>query len=272
MMLTQLFMPKPLPFLWANFQNTFLDIFLSWRNRGIWLGQSQVSFRFLLKMEMFGPCCIWLCIFVLCQFGLASTFNLDFSLNQRRIGSGAGEVQNWRCLFYSLHSRMFSSFTLCALACFPLLTLSLYWFAHSNVLFLVCICLSVFFCKLLLQPTVLFAFFANCRDRSLSLFPVFANYCICPLFGKFCKSSHQITITIPYVQTCAQYHHPLCFVCTLFDKSFSTTIFDIWKEILPNVNIIIFTTLALQIPKDKNKGKVDRLEQTSRIRKITKKK
>ena len=106
-------------------------------------------------MEMFGPCCIWLCIFVLCQFGLASTFNLDFSLNQRRIGSGAGEVQNWRCLFYSLHSRMFSSFTLCALACFPLLTLSLYWFAHSNVLFLVFICLSVFFCKLLLQLTVL---------------------------------------------------------------------------------------------------------------------
>ena len=120
-----------------------------------------------------------------------------------------------------------ASFTLCTLACFPLLTLSLYWFAHSNVLFLVFICLSVFFCKLLLQPTVLFAFFANCRDRSLSLFPVFANYCICPLFGKFCKSSHQITITIPYVQTCAQYHHPLCFVCTLFDKSFSTIIFDI---------------------------------------------
>ena len=41
---------------------------------------------------------------------------------------------------------------------------------------------------------------------------------------------------------------------------------------MPNVNIIIFTTLALQIPRDRNKGKVDRLEQTNRIRKITKKK
>ena len=117
--------------MWANFQNTFLDIFLSWGNRGIWLGQSHVSFRFLLKMEIVGPCCIWLCIFVLRQFGLASTFNLDFSLNQRRIGSGAGEVQNWRCLFYSLHTRVFSSFTLCTLACFPLLALFLYFFAHS---------------------------------------------------------------------------------------------------------------------------------------------
>ena len=122
-----------------------------------------------------------------------------------------------------------ASFTLCTLACFPLLLFALsrvFLFLlclciclHTemlNVLFLVCICLSVFFCKLLLQLTVLFALFANCRDRSLSLFPVFANYCICPLFGKFCKSSHQITITIPYVQTCAQYHHPLCFVCTFF--------------------------------------------------------
>ena len=173
-------------------------------------------------MEMFGPCCIWLCLFALCQFCLASTFNLDFSLNQRRIGSGAGEVQNWRCLSYSLHTRVFSSFTLSLLfSSFTLCSFPLLLFVHSRVfLFLLCfnICaLTCFlfalylslclFCKLLLQLTVLYAFFANCCDKSLSLFPVFKNYCNltvnCSLFGKFCKSSHQITITIPYLQTCA---------------------------------------------------------------------
>ena len=165
-------------------------------------------------MEMFGPCCIWLCIFVLCQFCLASTFNLDFSLNQRRIGSGAGEVQNWRCLFYSLHTRVFSSFTLCTLACFAF---ALFLYALTCFLFGSYLS-SCLFCKLLLQLTVLSAFFANCSDRSLSLFSVFANYCY-----RYFSENH-ISITIPYLRTCKQYHHPLCFVCTLFDKSFSTII------------------------------------------------
>ena len=109
-----------------------------------------------------------------------------------------------------------ASFTLCTLACFPLLL-----FVHSRV-FLILLCFNIcaltcflfalylslcLFCKLLLQLTVLYAFFANCFDKSLSLLPVFKNYCNltvnCPLFGKFCKSSRQITITIPYLQTCA---------------------------------------------------------------------
>ena len=101
-------------------------------------------------------------------------------------------------LFYSLRSRVFSSS----------------YFVSVFVCTLKCFIFGLYLSLCLFLQIVVTAHrsFANCRDRSLSLFPVFANYCICPLFGKFCKSSHQITITIPYVQTCAQYHHPLCFV------------------------------------------------------------
>ena len=115
-------------------------------------------------------------------------------------------------LFYSLHSCLFSS------SCFVSV------FVCTLTCFLFALYLSLcLFCKLLLQLTVLFAFFfCKLSWYHYPCFFLFLQIIVTdnfPLFGKFTiHHHHQITITISYVQTYAQYHHPLCFVCTLFDK------------------------------------------------------